>query len=148
MASPWLGVDLNVNQPAREMARFFADSFQRRTGMALQVIAGDPRTAALISIGAPSRPSLLLDANPERTPWVTFDTVRTKGAIVVWPATDTGGAPPPEIKERFPQLVPEVPPRAFERPIQGQLPVLRMGWALIRPQPPDAGRTIEDGKKR
>ena len=31
-------------------------------------------------------------------------------------------------------LVPEVP-RAFERPLQGRLPLYRIGWALIRPQP-------------
>ena len=71
------------------------------------MVAGDPRTAALVSLGSPSRPSLFLDATPERTPWVTFDDVRRKGAIVVWPTADTAGAPPPEIKERFPDLVPD-----------------------------------------
>jgi hypothetical protein len=25
-------------------------------------------------------------------------------------------------------------PRAFERSVQGQLPLLRIGWAVIRPQ--------------
>jgi hypothetical protein len=137
---PWLNVDLNVNRPAKDIARYFADAFQRRTGTELQVVAGDPRTAALIAMGARSRPSLLLDATPERTPWVTFNDVRTKGAIVVWPTSDTAGAPPPAIRERFPDIVPEVPPRAFARPVMGQLPVLRIGWGLIRPQasPPDA----------
>ena len=92
-----------------------------------------PRTAALVALGAPSRPSLFLNATPERSPWVTADAIKSKGAIVVWPTTDTAGTPPPEIKERFPDLVPEVP-RAFERPVQGRLPLLRIGWAVIRPQ--------------
>src|SRR5262245_46187619 len=52
-ALPWFGVDLNVNKPMRQIALFFADSFQRRTNTPLQVVAGDPRTAALISLGAP-----------------------------------------------------------------------------------------------
>ena len=30
---PWIGVDLNVNKPARQIAQFFSESFQRRTGM-------------------------------------------------------------------------------------------------------------------
>ena len=47
LALPWLGVDLSVNQPARPMAQFFADSFQRRVGAPLPIVAGDPRTAAL-----------------------------------------------------------------------------------------------------
>jgi hypothetical protein len=133
LASPWLAIELNVGKPARPIAQFFTDSFQRRTGAPLQVVAGDPRTAALITFGAPSRPSLLLDATPDRTPWVTFNDVRARGAIVVWPTTDTAGTPPPALKERFPDIVPEVP-QDFQRPIGGRLPVLRIGWAVIRPQ--------------
>jgi hypothetical protein len=60
-----------------------------------------------------------------------------KGAILVWPTTDTAGTPPPDIKADFPDIVPEVP-RAFERTVQGRLPLLRIGWAVIRPAaPPD-----------
>jgi hypothetical protein len=134
---PWLGGDLNVAQPADAMARFFADNFQRRVGSPLPIVAGDPRLAAIIAAGAPSRPSLLLDAAPEHSPWVSFDDVRAKGAIVVWRSPDTAGVPPPEIQARFPDLTPEVP-RAFERKVQGSLSLLRIGWAVIRPQSPAA----------
>jgi 4-amino-4-deoxy-L-arabinose transferase-like glycosyltransferase len=137
---PWLGFDLKVMQPAQAMARYFSDSFARRTGTPLQIVAGDPQIAVLIALGAPSRPSLFLDTAPERSPWVTHETVKTRGAIVVWPTTDTAGTPPAAIKERFPDLVPELP-RAFERPVQGRLPLIRIGWAVIRPQ-------AEDGRQR
>jgi len=130
---PWVNVDLKVTYPAQAMARFFSESFERRTGAPLKIVTGDPRTAALIALGAPSRPSVFLDATPERSPWVTPDAIKSKGAIVVWPTTDTAGTPPAEIKERFPDLVPEVP-RAFERSVQGQLPLMRIGWGVIRPQ--------------
>src|SRR5262249_6744517 len=129
---PWLNVDLKVNYPAQAMARFFSETFERRTNVPLQIVTGDARTAALIALGAPSRPSLFLSATPERSPWVTADAIKGKGAVVVWPTTDTAGTPPTEIKEQFPDLVPEVP-RAFERPVQGRLPLLRIGWAVIRP---------------
>jgi hypothetical protein len=56
---------------------------------------------------------------------------RAKGAVIVWPATDTAGTPPESIKANFPDLVVELP-RAFDRP--GRLPLLRVGWAVIRPQ--------------
>jgi hypothetical protein len=133
-ALPWLGIPLNVNQPARAMAQFFDESYQRRLGAPLPVVAGDPRTAALIAISAPSRPSLFFDAASERSSWLTMDDLKKKGAILVWPTTDTSGAPPAALKARFPDLVPEVPPRAFERPVPGRLPLLRIGWAVIRPQ--------------
>jgi hypothetical protein len=130
---PWLNVDLKVTYPAQAMARFFSESFERRTNAPLRIVTGDPRMAALVALGAPSRPSLFLSATPERSPWVTPDAIKTKGAIVVWPTTDTAGTPPAEIKDQFPDLVPEVP-RAFERSVQGRLPLLRIGWAVIRPQ--------------
>jgi hypothetical protein len=130
---PWLNLDLRVTLPAQAMARFFSESFERRTGTPLLIVTGDPRTAAIVALGAPSRPSLYLSATPERSPWVTPEAVKAKGAIVVWPTVDTAGTPPPEIKERFPELVPEVP-RAFERSVQGRLPLIRIGWGLIRPQ--------------
>jgi hypothetical protein len=131
---PWFNFDLNVNHPAKSIARFFAESFERRTGARLQFVAGEPRTAALVGLGAPSRPSLYLYATPERSPWATLDALKAKGAIVVWPTTDTSGAPPPEIRQHFPDLVVEGVPRAFERSRQGQLPLLRIGWGVIRPQ--------------
>jgi 4-amino-4-deoxy-L-arabinose transferase-like glycosyltransferase len=130
---PWLlAVDLKMNQPAQQMGRFFADNFQRRTGRALAIVAGDPETAALVALQAPTRPSLLMD-EPARSPWVGLADVQEKGAVVVWPATDRPGTPPASIKALFPDLVLEVP-RVFERRIEGRLPLLRIGWAVIRPQ--------------
>jgi hypothetical protein len=141
---PWLGVaGTGVDRPAAAMGRFFAESFERRTGAQLAIVAGEPRTAALVTLGAPMRPSLYLDATPERTPWVTADDVRRTGAVVVWPNDDTRAQVPANIATRFPGLVADVP-RAFERLVQGRLPLLRIGWGVIRPQadavtgPPDA----------
>jgi dolichyl-phosphate-mannose-protein mannosyltransferase len=139
---PWLNIDLRVGQPVQAMARFFSESFERRTSLPMQIVGGDPRTAALIALGVSSRPSLLLDAAPERSPWVTRDAIKAKGAILVWPTTDTAGTPPAALKERFPELVAEVP-RAFERRVQGRLPLLRIGWAVIRPQTQHRGQTPE-----
>jgi hypothetical protein len=134
LALPWtLGIDLKVLQPAGEMGRFFADSFERRTGKPLAIVAGDTRLAALVALQAHSRPALMIDAAPERSPWVSPADVREKGAVVVWPAIGRTSAPPPSIKASFPDLAIEVP-RDFERPIQGWLPLLRIGWGVVRPQ--------------
>jgi 4-amino-4-deoxy-L-arabinose transferase-like glycosyltransferase len=144
---PWtVGSDLNTAQPAGDMGRYFAETFQRRTGRPLAIVAGDPRAAALVALGAPSRPSVYHDAAPELSPWVTPEEIRRKGAILVWPTTATAGAPPPEIRARFPDLTPELP-RAFERrPVQGRLPLVRIGWAVIRPQ--DMSPPIRQGEMR
>ena len=134
LALPWAyPIDLEVTLPATEMGQYFSDTFQRRTGKPLAIVAGEPHTAALIAFAAPSRPSLFLDATPERSPWVTTADIADKGAIIVWPATDTLGTPPPAIKARFPDLAIEQP-RGFPRPVQGLLPLVRIGWAVIRPK--------------
>jgi hypothetical protein len=130
---PWtIAYELKVGQPAGAMGRFFADSFQRRTGKPLAVISGDPALSSLIALSAPTRPDVYFAGRPERSPWTSAAALRENGGILVWRATDTGGAPPAALKVEFPELVPEVP-RAFERPVQGLLPLTRIGWAMLRP---------------
>ncbi|HEY7247474.1 MAG TPA: glycosyltransferase family 39 protein [Xanthobacteraceae bacterium] len=140
---PWLGVDLRVGQPVQAMAQFFAETFQRRTGSPLHIVGGDTRTAALVALAAPTRPDLFINAAPRNSPWVTMDAIRSKGAIMVWPTTDTAGTPPALLKQQFPELVPEVP-RVFERRVQGSLPLLRIGWAVIRPAAQNTGAPPEN----
>ena len=57
---------------------------------------------------------------------------------MVWPTNSTDGMPPRAISDRFGDLTAEVP-RTFERTVEGRLPLLRYGWAVIRPQtaPPE-----------
>ncbi len=130
---PWAtGTDLRVAQPAAAMGRFFAESFERRTGHPLAVVSGDARTAALVALAAPSRPSVYFPSEPTQSRRVTAQDIGEKGAVIVWPAADTNPAPPPEIKAQFPNLVPEVP-QTFERPVRGRLPPLLIGWGMIRP---------------
>jgi hypothetical protein len=130
---PWtFATELKTGQPATAMGSFFADNFQRRTGRPLPYVAGDPQLAALVALSAPGRPQLYLDSTPDRSPWADAARLRTNGAILVWPATDTAGTPPADLKAAFPEMVPELP-RAFARPVQGRLPLMRVGWAVLRP---------------
>src|SRR5262249_48942434 len=101
-ALPWAAIELSVNQPAAPIAQYLWESFQRRIGKPAAVITGEPRTAALVALGASSRPRLFLNGAPERSPWVSVNDVITRGAIVVWPTSDTAGTPPAHIRERFP----------------------------------------------
>jgi 4-amino-4-deoxy-L-arabinose transferase-like glycosyltransferase len=148
VALPWLGLaGPGVDRPAAAMGRFFEESFERRTGAPLAIVGGEPRTAALVALGAPTRPSLYLDAAPERTPWITADDVRRKGAVVVWPNDDTRAQAPADIATHFPGLVADVP-RAFERAIQGRLALLRIGWGVVRPQADAAQRSPDAAQSK
>jgi hypothetical protein len=130
---PWTGSsEVTTSLPATAIARFFGDSFERRTNRPLRAVTGDTELASLIALDA-GRPHLLLDATPERTPWLTMEKFNQTGGVVVWRASDTDGTPPADIARRFPGLVPEVP-RAFEWLVNGRQPLLRIGWGIVRPK--------------
>jgi hypothetical protein len=132
---PWAGNrEVATSLPATAIARYFGDSFERRTNHRLPAVAGDPRLASLIALDA-GRPHLVFDATPERTPWLSLPKFNETGGVVVWRASDTAGTPPPDIEQRFPGLVPEVP-RAFEWFVTGRQPLFRIGWAIVRPRTP------------
>jgi hypothetical protein len=132
---PWTGTtEMTTSLPAAAIAHFFGDSFERRTNRPLRAVAGDAQLASLIALDA-GRPHLFLDATPQRTPWLTMENFNATGGVVVWRASDTEGTPPPAIAQHFPGLVPEVP-RAFERLVNGRQPLLRIGWAIVRPKMP------------
>ncbi len=130
---PWTGTaEIATSMPARAISDFFDDSFARRTNHPLRAVAGETGLASLIALHS-GRPHLLIDAEPQRTPWVTPSRFNETGGVVVWRASDTAGTPPPEIAKRFPGIVPEVP-RAFEWLVNGRQPLLRIGWAIVRPK--------------
>ncbi|MGY2808774.1 glycosyltransferase family 39 protein [Bradyrhizobium sp. USDA 4506] len=130
---PWTSTtEASTSLPAAAMGRFFDDSYERRTNQRLRAVAGDPELASLIAMNR-RRPHLLLDATPQRTPWLSVAKFNETGGVVVWRAQDTAGTPPPDIAQRFPGLVPEVP-RSFDRLVNGRQPVLRIGWAIVRPK--------------
>ena len=132
---PWTGSgEVATSLPAIAIARFFDTSFERRTNQRLRAVTGDAQLATLITLDA-RRPHLFLDAAPERTPWLTLAKFNETGGVVVWRASDTIGTPPADIVRRFPGLVPEVP-RVFEPLITGRQPLLRIGWAIVRPKTP------------
>jgi hypothetical protein len=132
---PWTGTsDVPTSLPATAIAHFFGDSFERRTNQRLRAVTGDPQLAALVAMDK-GRPHLLLDAAPERTPWLNVTKFNETGGVVVWRASDTSGTPPADIAQRFPALVPEVP-RAFEWMVNGRQPLLRIGWGIVRPKGP------------
>jgi hypothetical protein len=132
---PWTGgAEVATSLPATEIAHFFGDSFERRTNHRLRAVAGDAQLASLVALDS-GRPHLFLDATPQRTPWLTPAKFNETGGVVVWRASDTAGTPPADLAQRFPGMVPEVP-RAFERLVNGRQPLLRIGWAIVRPKVP------------
>lgn len=133
---PWtFARDNRIAQPSAPEAQFFADTYQRRTGQPLQYVSGDARLAPLIAMMTPAgpegRPRVFFAWAPQRSPWVSVDDVVAHGGVLVWPAA-ANNAVPEDLRTQFPGLVPELP-RQFDRAVQGRLPPIRVGWAVLRP---------------
>jgi hypothetical protein len=134
LLGPWtFPYELNHQQPAAAIGQFFTETFRRRVGKPLDIVVGDSRPAYLLTVSSPDRPRIFSADAPARTPWLSAQDVQSRGAIVVWALEDATGQAPEYLRERFPDLVPEVP-RTFARPVPGILPSYRVGWAVIRPQ--------------
>ena len=124
---------LQVAQPANSEGRFFADNFERRTGKPLEYVTGDARIAPLVALGAAQAGRTFTPiGRRSAVPGRAVTDMREHGGLLVWPAGERSATPPATLKAQFPDLVAEVP-RSFPRAVQGFLPLIRLGWAVVRP---------------
>ncbi len=119
------------------------------SGLAAIVASGDlihlrrQRLLRVAWLAAIVVPALGAVATTLFVPWTGTSEVATSlpakineaGGVMVWRASDTVGTPPPDIAQRFPGIVPEVP-HAFDWLVNGRQPLLRIGWAIVRPKAP------------
>ena len=99
----------------------------------LAIVAGDPTFGVAGCARRAGRPSLYLIPRRTIAPWVTAQDIAEQGRGDRLAGDRYAGRPPPAIDRQFPDLVAEVP-RAFDRQVQGRLPLLRIGWGVIRPR--------------
>ena len=86
------------------------------------------------------RPSVYIDADPDRAAWLDDAAVRSQGAVFVWEAESgqvletPAASPPADWSKRFPamQVQPqtEIAVRRFGREFK-----VRVGWGILPPEP-------------
>lgn len=124
----------DVNFPAQAIARPLTEITERRTGSPPRIVAGDLFLAGAIALASPAHPTVMPGADPARAPWIGADEVARDGVVVVWSITDPTGEPPFEIRSRWPNLRREAP-LVVQWAIPGKLEPVRVGWAIVPPQP-------------
>ena len=72
-----------VAWPQDEIARRLQKIWRQRTGMPLRIVAGDLWIGGMVAAKSPDRPSLLIDGDLARSPWLTSAMIEKHGALIV-----------------------------------------------------------------
>jgi 4-amino-4-deoxy-L-arabinose transferase-like glycosyltransferase len=115
--------------PGPELARVVEQRWHALVGNApLGVVAGDVWIGGNIAFYGAKRPSVFIDADRVKSPWITPQMLARQGAVLVWPASE--GMPDwlarfPAAQRQEPIELPYVPPLGH--------PPVRFAWAILRP---------------
>lgn len=129
--------------PGPELAQVLETRWRAHFGTPLAIVAGDEWLAGNVSIYAPDRPSVFLNADPAQAPWIRPGAIAESGALVVWMA-DKRGSVPVALAEtnlaglaaQYPSLI-EQPPLTLPWAAHNQHSPVTVGWAIIPPQTDD-----------
>lgn len=117
--------------PGPELARAIDAGWHRAEGKRpLRYVAGDVWYAGNIAFALWSeRPSVLIDGEPSKSPWVKDSDIACNGIVLVWQTAGEGAA----LLSRFPdaQQQPEI---RLPYPTWKSVPVARFGWAIVPPK--------------
>ena len=78
--------------PQREIASRLLRAYMRETGAMPRIVAGPVWEAGLVALAAPGAPSVWIDADTRKSPWVTARDIARHGALALWP-TRAGPGP-------------------------------------------------------
>ncbi len=72
-----------VAWPQDEIARRLQKIWRQRTGMPLRIVAGDLWIGGMVAAKSTDRPSLLIDGDLARSPWLNREMIEKHGALIV-----------------------------------------------------------------
>jgi 4-amino-4-deoxy-L-arabinose transferase-like glycosyltransferase len=114
--------------PGRELAAVVERRWHALTGRPLAIVGGDVWLAGSVAFYGIDRPSVFIDADPTRSPWISPQALAQGGAVLIWSATD----PPPRWLAQFPAARPQPPIELPYVPPLGHPPA-RLAWAILWP---------------
>jgi 4-amino-4-deoxy-L-arabinose transferase-like glycosyltransferase len=78
------GKPLRGNWPQAEISRQLETEWIEATNTPLRIVAGDIWASGLIGLNGRNPPSVLIDGDYAKAPWVTPEEVERYGALIVW----------------------------------------------------------------
>ena len=117
--------------PQEEIASRLLRAYESETGAMPRIVAGPVWEAGLVALAAPGAPSVFIDADERKAPWVSREGIAREGALVLW---KTGSEPAPGLSalaagRRARQETFLWSGSDTARPI-------RITWTIVPPRPP------------
>jgi hypothetical protein len=112
------------------MARQITDTWRATTGRPLAVSVGDTWLAGNLAFYSKDRPAIFTEANPRFSPWITQESIRNSGAVIVWQHS-------PEIPELYRSKFPSAQiqaPLIVPWHTMKDIEPATVYWAIVPPQ--------------
>ena len=116
--------------PQKEITRRFEAVWETETKAPLKLVAGDAWEGGLVALSGKHMPSLLIDMEERRAPWISTERIARDGLLVVWPFTYKEG----DHKQRA--LTQNCQPKAesFAWPGRADLKPIALHYCIIQPR--------------
>ncbi|RED32628.1 dolichyl-phosphate-mannose-protein mannosyltransferase [Rhodopseudomonas thermotolerans] len=119
--------------PARALSTAMQSVWKSRTTRPLDIVTGSTREAGFVAAYASPRPSVFIDADFAKSPWITPQRLKQSGTLVVWTTDEfsrTDVLPPP-----YRAALGDTPPLigTMVLPLGGGK-LKAYGWAMIAPE--------------
>lgn len=112
------------------MARQITDTWRAATGRPLEVSVGDTWLAGNLAFYSKDRPAIFTDANPRFSPWITQESIRKSGAVIVW---QDSSVLPELYRSKFPDAQIQAPVTTPWH-TKKRLEPATVYWAIVPPQ--------------
>nr|WP_246432890.1 glycosyltransferase family 39 protein [Rhodopseudomonas rhenobacensis] len=119
--------------PARELSGAMQAIWNSKSLRRLDIVTGDFKQAGFVALYASPRPSVFIDADFRKSPWVTPERLKQSGTLVIWATSD------------FPRT--DEIPEPYRAALEGLTPTLgtmvlplghgksqTYGWAVMLPE--------------
>jgi hypothetical protein len=116
--------------PGDRLGTEITTRYRAATGAPLAYVIGSMWLGGNISRYSAERPRTLIDARPERAPWIDLADLRRRGAVVIWSDGDRTKVPP-----NYASFAPDAevqPPLTL--PMRWGNGEMTFGWAIVRPR--------------
>jgi 4-amino-4-deoxy-L-arabinose transferase-like glycosyltransferase len=115
--------------PGDQLGEMLTARFHDATGTSLRYVIGSMWDGGNLAHYSPDQPEVLIDALPQRAPWIDLDDLREKGAILVWTQSD-----PRQVPQAFATIAPDAElGTPFDLPMRRADGTVHVGWAILKP---------------